>query len=80
MVAELLYIHDNGPKIRRIDKFKEHEITAVAFNTVFGNECTTAPILLGTQKGLIFETELTLDTDKLCPKKLVSNSILCKTC
>ncbi|XP_030378216.1 vacuolar protein sorting-associated protein 18 homolog [Scaptodrosophila lebanonensis] len=61
--ADFLYVHANGPKPRRIEKFKEHEITAVAFNTYDGNESTTGPILLGTSRGIIFETELGLNSD-----------------
>lgn len=71
LASELLYIHDNGPKVRRIEKFKELEVTAVAFNVIVGNEYTTGPILLGTQKGLLFETELALDGDKPSYKKQV---------
>ncbi|KMZ07689.1 vacuolar protein sorting-associated protein 18 homolog [Drosophila simulans] len=61
---DFLYIHClESPqaqqlKVRRIEKFKDHEITAVAFNPYHGNESSTGPILLGTSRGLIFETEL----------------------
>ncbi|XP_017062924.1 vacuolar protein sorting-associated protein 18 homolog [Drosophila eugracilis] len=61
---DFLYIHClESPqaqqlKVRRIEKFKDHEITAVAFNPYHGSESTTGPILLGTSRGLIFETEL----------------------
>ncbi|KAH8420302.1 hypothetical protein KR009_009003 [Drosophila setifemur] len=50
-------------KVRRIEKFKDHEITAVAFNPYHGSESTTGSILLGTSRGLIFETELSLAPD-----------------
>uniref|UniRef100_A0A1I8PFA3 Vacuolar protein sorting-associated protein 18 homolog n=1 Tax=Stomoxys calcitrans TaxID=35570 RepID=A0A1I8PFA3_STOCA len=69
--ADFLYIHGNGRKVRRIEKFKDHEITSVAFNYDLGNESTTGPILLGTSKGLIFETELTLEADKPLYRKQV---------
>lgn len=69
--ADFLYIHGNGPKVRRIEKFKDHEITAVAFNCYAGTESSTGPILLGTNKGLIFETELTQDADKPSYRKQV---------
>ncbi|XP_050332162.1 vacuolar protein sorting-associated protein 18 homolog [Bactrocera neohumeralis] len=59
--ADFLYIHGNGPKVRRVEKFKDHEITAVAFNRYMGTESSTGPILLGTSRGLIFETELVQD-------------------
>ncbi|KAH8366537.1 hypothetical protein KR084_000982 [Drosophila pseudotakahashii] len=61
---DFLYIHClESPqaqqlKVRRIEKFKDHEITAVAFNPYHGSESTTGSILLGTSRGLIFETEL----------------------
>ncbi|XP_016939346.1 vacuolar protein sorting-associated protein 18 homolog [Drosophila suzukii] len=61
---DFLYIHclespqAQQVKVRRIEKFKDHEITAVAFNPYHGNESTTGSILLGTSRGLIFETEL----------------------
>ncbi|XP_017134048.1 vacuolar protein sorting-associated protein 18 homolog [Drosophila elegans] len=66
---DFLYIHClESPqaqqlKVRRIEKFKDHEITAVAFNPYHGNESTTGPILLGTSRGLIFETELSAAAD-----------------
>lgn len=69
--ADFLYIHGNGTKVRRVEKFKDHEITAVAFNKDYGTESTTGPILLGTSKGLIFETELTLEGDKTSQRKQV---------
>ncbi|GBP98459.1 Vacuolar protein sorting-associated protein 18 homolog [Eumeta japonica] len=56
---------------RRIEKFKDHEITAVAFNKDYGTESSTGPILLGTSKGLIFETELNLDAEKPSYRKQV---------
>lgn len=59
--ADFLYIHGNGPKVRRVEKFKDHEITAVAFNRYMGTESSTGSILLGTSRGLIFETELMQD-------------------
>ncbi|XP_034487809.1 vacuolar protein sorting-associated protein 18 homolog [Drosophila innubila] len=70
--ADFLYVHCTETpkaqqlKVRRIEKFKDHEITAVAFNTYHGNESTTGSVLLGTSRGLIFETELgaTIDTQR----------------
>ncbi|KAH8273508.1 hypothetical protein KR018_008628, partial [Drosophila ironensis] len=61
---DFLYVHCSESKqaqqlvVRRIEKFKDHEITAVAFNPYHGSDSTTGPILLGTSRGLIFETEL----------------------
>lgn len=65
MSSELLYIHRKSIKPKRIDKFKDHEITAVAFNQNYGNELSTGSILLGTSKGLIFESEFSIDGEKL---------------
>ncbi|KAL9878986.1 vacuolar protein sorting-associated protein 18 dor isoform 1-T1 [Glossina fuscipes fuscipes] len=71
LLADFLYIHATGPKVRRIEKFKDHEITSVAFNREYGTESSTGPILLGTNRGLIFETELTLEAEKPSYKKQV---------
>ena len=51
-------------------KFRGHEVTAVGWN--FGNDSdvTTGPILLGTSKGLIFETEIALDGDRIFQSSL----------
>lgn len=46
-------------------KFKGHEITAVAWNYSNTSETTTGQILLGSSKGIIFETELGSESDKL---------------
>ena len=45
-------------------------MTAVGWN--FGNDsdATTGPILLGTSKGLIFETEIGLDGDRIFQSSL----------
>ncbi|EDW66448.1 vacuolar protein sorting-associated protein 18 homolog isoform X1 [Drosophila virilis] len=62
--ADFLYIHSTESpqgqqlKVRRIEKLKDHEITSVAFNTYHGDKSTTSYILMGTSRGLIFETEL----------------------
>ncbi|XP_055383073.1 vacuolar protein sorting-associated protein 18 homolog isoform X2 [Condylostylus longicornis] len=61
---ELLYLHTKMDKPKRIDKFRGHEITAVAFNHNESNNFSTGPILLGTSKGLILETEFGLDGEK----------------
>ncbi|KAG8227379.1 hypothetical protein J437_LFUL000387 [Ladona fulva] len=63
--ADLLYLSRKSTRVKQLSKFKGHEITAVAWN--FGNDAenTTGPILLGTSKGLIFESEVGLDNDRL---------------
>ncbi|XP_018319047.1 vacuolar protein sorting-associated protein 18 homolog isoform X2 [Agrilus planipennis] len=61
---ELLYLSRKSVKLKVSTKFKGHEITEVAWNNLNESESTTGPILLGTSKGLIFETEIALDGDK----------------
>ncbi|KAH8275888.1 hypothetical protein KR026_000904 [Drosophila bipectinata] len=74
---DFLYVHCTQTaqaqtlKVRRIEKFKDHEITAVAFNPFNGNDNTTGSILLGTSRGLIFETELSPAGEGSIPKKQV---------
>uniref|UniRef100_A0A6B2EJR4 Vacuolar protein sorting-associated protein 18 homolog n=1 Tax=Phlebotomus kandelakii TaxID=1109342 RepID=A0A6B2EJR4_9DIPT len=62
---ELLYLHRNQSKPKRIDKFRDHEITCVAFNYENDSETSTGAILLGTSRGLIFEVELAVESDKV---------------
>lgn len=62
--AELLYLSRKSTKLKVTAKFRGHEITKVAWNNLNSSENTTGPILLGTSKGLIFETEIVLDGDK----------------
>nr|XP_022303010.1 vacuolar protein sorting-associated protein 18 homolog [Crassostrea virginica] len=57
--TENLYLSRNSRKPRSIGKLKGHLINAVAWNLQNTNENTTGAILLGTSRGLIFETELT---------------------
>lgn len=64
-VPELLYLHQKSNKPKKIDKFRDHEITAVAFNYANPSEVSTGSILIGTSKGLIFETELGMEGDKM---------------
>uniref|UniRef100_A0A1B0CQ76 Vacuolar protein sorting-associated protein 18 homolog n=1 Tax=Lutzomyia longipalpis TaxID=7200 RepID=A0A1B0CQ76_LUTLO len=64
-VPELLYLHRNQSKPKRLDKFRDHEITCVAFNYENDSETSTGPILLGTSRGLIFEIELAVESDKV---------------
>ncbi|OAD60046.1 Vacuolar protein sorting-associated protein 18 like protein [Eufriesea mexicana] len=62
---ELFYLHRKTRKLKQASKFKGHEITAVGWNFSNSSETTTGPILLGTSKGLILETEIGLDGDKI---------------
>ena len=62
--AELLYLHKKFNSPKKIEKFKDHEVTAVAFNYSNTSETTTGSVLIGTSKGLIFETEFGIDGEK----------------
>lgn len=61
---ELLYLHRCTNKPKKIDKFRDHEITAVAFNFDNTISTTTGSILIGTSKGLIFEAEFGVEGEK----------------
>lgn len=63
--AELYYLHRKTSKLKQAGKFKGHEITAVGWNFSNTSDTSSGPILLGTSKGLIFETEIGLETDKI---------------
>jgi len=63
--SELFYLHKKTTKLKQAGKFKGHEITAVGWNFSNTSETSSGPILLGTSKGLIFETEIGLETDKI---------------
>ncbi|GAB0098552.1 Vacuolar protein sorting-associated protein 18 homolog [Sergentomyia squamirostris] len=64
-VPELLYLHRSQSKPKRIDKFRDHEITCVAFSYENDSTTSTGAILLGTSRGLIFEVELGIEADKV---------------
>ncbi|XP_057663701.1 vacuolar protein sorting-associated protein 18 homolog isoform X1 [Diorhabda carinulata] len=61
---EILYLSKKLDKVRTTSKFRGNDFTAVAWNPLNESENTTGPILLGTSKGLIFETEITLEGEK----------------
>ncbi|XP_065214081.1 vacuolar protein sorting-associated protein 18 homolog isoform X2 [Planococcus citri] len=66
---ELFYLnttsgnHHYKPKL--MAKLKGHEITAVGWNRIHVTDYSSSFILLGTSKGLIFETEINSETEKL---------------
>ncbi|KOC69473.1 Vacuolar protein sorting-associated protein 18 like protein, partial [Habropoda laboriosa] len=62
---ELYYLHRKTTKLKQASKFNGHEITAVGWNFSNTSETATGPILLGTSKGLILETEIDIDADKI---------------
>ncbi|CAG9766632.1 unnamed protein product [Ceutorhynchus assimilis] len=69
-IPELMYLARKSDKIKSSTKFRGNEFTAVAWNHLNESDSTTGPILLGTSKGLIFETEVALEEDKLFSSSL----------
>lgn len=65
--SELLYIYgkNNNNRPKKLDKFKNFEITAIGFNTDNTVENKTGLILLGTNNGLIIETDIVADGDRV---------------
>eukprot|EP00794_Sanderia_malayensis_P016888 gene16888-18594_t len=55
---ESFYLGRNNKKPKVLQKFKTHQIDSIGWNKVNMNETTTGEILIGTSKGLIFETEI----------------------
>ncbi|KAJ8667382.1 hypothetical protein QAD02_009044 [Eretmocerus hayati] len=64
-VAELFYLHRKTTKLKQASKFRGHEITAVGWNFSNTSETTSNSILLGSSRGLIFETEIGVEGDKI---------------
>ncbi|XP_067005382.2 vacuolar protein sorting-associated protein 18 homolog isoform X2 [Anabrus simplex] len=62
---EVLYLARKSTKPKQPNKLKGHEITAVGWNFANDSDATTGPILLGTSKGLIFESEIMLEGDRM---------------
>lgn len=62
---ELFYVYRKTTKLKQAGKFRGHEITAVGWNFSNTSKTTSGPILLGTSRGLIFETEIGVDSDKI---------------
>lgn len=63
-LPELMYLSKKSNKLKPCTKFRGHEFTEVGWNMANTSESTTGPILLGTSKGLIFETEIISEGDK----------------
>lgn len=62
-------------KLKQIDKMRNHNVTAVAWNRLRMTTQYTAPILMGTSKGLIFEIKWNLESEKLLS---LSGDSICK--
>lgn len=58
MTHELWYLHRSAREPKRFERYSGHEITAVGWNRAGGADAMTGAILLGTSRGVIFETEL----------------------
>ncbi|ESO97284.1 hypothetical protein LOTGIDRAFT_214111 [Lottia gigantea] len=61
--TECYYLSRNSKKPKSIHKLKGHHIESVGWNWQNANDNTTSAILIGTSKGIIFETELTSHED-----------------
>lgn len=61
--TENLYLSRNSKKAKPIGRLKGHHIDSVGWNWQNASETTTGAILLGSNKGLIFETELSANDD-----------------
>jgi len=63
--AELFYLNRKSTKIKSTSKFRGHEVTAVGWNHSNMRSDSTRPLLLGTSRGLILETELSSDSERI---------------
>lgn len=61
--SEIFYLSRNSKKPRSIPKLKGHLVNAVGWNWQNVNDNTTGAILLGTSKGVIFETDFSTGDD-----------------
>ncbi|XP_033628364.1 vacuolar protein sorting-associated protein 18 homolog [Asterias rubens] len=55
---DVLYLSRTGRKAKQLQKLKGHLIDSIGWNKLNTSESTTAEILVGTSRGLIFETEI----------------------
>ncbi|KAL1509544.1 hypothetical protein ABEB36_004259 [Hypothenemus hampei] len=69
-LPELFYLSRKSDKLKPSNKFRGHEFTSVAWSHVNESDISTGPILLGTSKGLIFETEISFEGDKFLAPSL----------
>lgn len=65
--SELLYVYgkNNTTRPKKLDKIKNLEITAIGFNIENTSENKTDLILFGTRTGLIIETDIIAEGDKV---------------
>ncbi|KAL0278891.1 UNVERIFIED_CONTAM: hypothetical protein PYX00_000572 [Menopon gallinae] len=62
---ELFYLPRNSTKLKTLSKIRWQEVTAVAWNYSNSSRTSSGAILLGTSKGLIYETEITSESDSI---------------
>ncbi|GAB6018607.1 Vacuolar protein sorting-associated protein 18 like protein [Chamberlinius hualienensis] len=62
--VDLVYLHKNSKKPKSIIKMKSHSISAVGWDAQNRSEVSSGSILLGTDKGLIWETCLNAPDEK----------------
>ncbi|XP_038059367.1 vacuolar protein sorting-associated protein 18 homolog [Patiria miniata] len=55
---EVFYLSRTGRKGKPLQKLKGHIIDSIGWNKLNTSDSTTAEVLMGTSKGLIFETEI----------------------
>lgn len=63
--CQLLYLNRKSSKIKPTSKPKGVEVTSVAWSLNMSSDASTGPVLLGTSKGAIFETEIRTDGDRI---------------
>ena len=65
MLPDLLYLSRKGQKPKMSTKIRGNLVTAVGWSHVNESESTTGPILVGTTRGLIFETDFDSGDERL---------------
>ncbi|KAK3930225.1 Vacuolar protein sorting-associated protein 18-like protein [Frankliniella fusca] len=63
--CQLFYLNRRSTKLKQTVKFRGSEVTSVAWSFDMASEASTGPVLLGTSKGAIFETEIKTDGDRI---------------
>ena len=65
MLPDLLYLSRKGQKPKMSTKIRGNLVTAVGWSHANESESTTGPILVGTTRGLIFETDFDSGDERL---------------
>ena len=61
----MIYLNNKSSRVKTSSKIRGNLVTAIAWNNSNDNENVTGPILLGTTRGLIFETEFDSGEDHM---------------